>query len=226
MKRCLYFLLKSQFVFLMVFFISCEKEESSLANEDGYPIVVDLGFLGKYLKKNYDISVIKTTESYYNYDSTMATSRGYVFETLNKLKITEVGGLIAEKGVYRFEIYGLKKNMSNEIFFWQDSIEITKTDSFQYKKLKEEIILNKFEKYVIQYFSKDHNSIYDAGACYISTDLKDCIEFPLKIDDVKILSASYEYYWNSNGEYMLDGVGRWQGGILRGLVDFKYEILE
>jgi hypothetical protein len=51
---------------------------------------------------------------------------------------------------------------------------------------------------------------------------------PLKIDDIEIQRIYYSYELKITGGYltMEEGFTNYLGGILRGLVDFKYELVQ
>lgn len=205
-------------IFLAIVVISCTKKNSD-------PVEQVPGIIESYLKDNPEIIVQKTTASVIPFRDGYATYRGYHFKPLKDIKITEVGGRIAEKGTYKIKISNIdtgwsKGNGWTDIL--TDSININNTGVFQFKKVSQDIILKADKNYVIYYFNLSHNSVYDAGLGYQPVS----IVLPLKIDEVEIERIYYSYEQKITGGYltMEEGFTNSLGGILRGLVDFKYEV--
>jgi hypothetical protein len=212
MKKLLYF-------FAILLFVSCTKKNSDPAEQPG--------ILGSYLKANPEIIIQKTTQSMIGYQDGYATYRGYQFKPSKDMKITEIGGRIAQNGTYKIIISNTdggwtKDNGWTEIL--TDSITITNTGVFQYKKITQNIILKAGKNYVIRYFNKSHDSVFDAGL----GSQPGIIELPLIIDDIEIDNIYYSYELKITGGYltMEQGLANSLGGILRGLVDFKYELVQ
>ena len=203
------------FIILVIFLISCEKDD----------VEPEFGFLGNYLKNNPEISILKTSESDVVYARDAATYRGYVFRPLVDLKLNSFGGRIAEHGVYKFEIFKLDKwSVSPIDTLLMASIKISNINSFQYKNINKEILLLANERYLIRYFNVNHNSVYDAGLGIWQSDIMNEIRFPLIIDDIEIEIPYYTYHAKHNDKYWLFQEGTFNYGILRGLIDFKYEL--
>jgi hypothetical protein len=207
-------LLNLMLIALLLF--SCTKDESD--PEDQNP-----GLIGTFLKENSDIVIQKTTESTIGYRDGFATKRGYHFIPLKNIKITHVGGKVARNGTYKIYIFNIdggwsKHDSWTEVLF--DSISITNTDNFKYKQVEKDITLTANKNYVICYFNPDHTYVYDAKLGTRS--------FPLVFDDIEIPRVYYSYermiVTNENSimeEGFTNGLG-----VLRGLVDFKYELIE
>ncbi len=126
------------------------------------------------------------------------------------------GSLITLSGAYA--------NIGYEGNWWtSDGSMDTNTSVFQYIPVNQEVILLKGHNYLISYFNKSHNSVFDAGTGYESG----YIQMPLTIQDIEIERVYYSYEQIIIGGYMLMEEGFTNGlGILRGLVDFKYEPVE
>lgn len=219
MKKILYLI-------ALVLIISCNKESNdSTDDNNGIPEVNDYGVLGTYLTEKR-LVIQKATLSQIEYDHIRTTYRGYIFTPEKDMKITEIGGRIAETGKYRFEIYRLDP----EVYFSKietilvDSVTITDISIFQYKKLVDGPLLESNQKYIFRYFNQDHNSVYDAGLGRYQDDDYNNIKFPLKIKDITIESSYYTYNITINGEIFPAIEGEFWLGIIRGLVDFKYEL--
>jgi len=208
MKRFLYYV-------GIVIIASCKKEDSN-SNLD-----LNRGLLEGYLYSNPKIIVQKTTYSSISYDQYYSTYRGYVFSPSQDIKISAIGGRIAGFGTFKIEIY--RGWTSDRDTLLIDSININKTSIFQYKNINRELILKANEEYLIRYFNINHNFVFDAGLGY-GSDATNILQFPLIIKDIKILSPYYMYLNLYNGNYYTIDEGIWFGGILRGLVDFKYEL--
>lgn len=208
----------SYFFIVFVFFFSCSKEKVAPANNDG--------LLGTYLSQNPKINIVKTTQSKVVYDPTAQTDRGYMFSPLKSLTMTAIGGRIALKGKFSFQLFHLQPDQNYvDISFvnglgsliFSDSVVIDDITKFVYKEINP-ITLQSGEKYLLRYFNKSHESVYDAGLGYGQTDASNIIKFPLIIDKVQVMATYYTYkgpYGETEGEFDL--------GILRGLVDFKYK---
>src|SRR5450759_1033221 len=172
------FMKKILSLIVIVLIVSCTKKSSD-------PVQQDPGMLEGYLKENPGITVQKTTSSLISYRNGYATSRGYHFKPLKDIKITDIGGKIAEKGTFKIKISNIDTGWSKDNGWTDiltDSITITDISSFQYKTVSKEIILNADKNYVISYFNLSHNSVYDAG----SGLQNEYIGMPLKINDIEI----------------------------------------
>lgn len=208
-----------RFFYLMaiVLIASCKKD--NLDSTSGS------GFIEDFLNINPKIAVGKTSESNVIYQGGVATYRGYIFKPLHGMKISAIGGRIAEFGTFKIEIYHI-----NNSYLWGkdtlmiDSVNINNINKFQYKNINHDLILIANERYLIRYFNKSHNSVYDAGLGYSQSNLLNIIRFPLKINDIEIEIPYYTYEISSNAEYFTITEETWNYGILRGLVDFKYEL--
>jgi hypothetical protein len=208
------------FLIPIIFLISCAKDDVN-------PSIKNIGFLDDYLKKNPDITILKTTESNIVYTGGVATYRGYIFKPLEDLKLNAIGGRIAKQGIYKFEILKLDGGWYSTCdTLFMDSINITNISSFQYKNVDKDIILFGNERYIFRYFNENHNSVYDAGLGFSQSDTINYIKFPLAIEDVEIEIPYYTYQKLYDGEYRMYQGGTFNLGILRGLIDFKYEIAE
>jgi hypothetical protein len=215
MKNILYLLL----IIFFFFFFSCKKDNSD-------PVSQDPGLLEGYIIENPSITVQKTTESLIPYEDAYATSRGYHFTPLKNIKITAIGGRIAEKGMFTIKIRNIDNGWSKGegwVDVLVDSIKITSTSKFQYKPVDKEVILTSGHKYLISYFNKSHNSLYDLK----NSSEPGFIEMPLIIKDVQIEREYYSYDQIIIGGYMtVQETFTNALGILRGLADLKYEVVE
>ena len=206
------------FLVPIIFLISCEKDSVE-------PNGKNVGFVANYLKNNPGISIIKTTESNIVYVGGVSTYRGYIFTPSADLNIIAIGGRIAEPGTYKFEIYKMDDWwLSTMDTLLADNITITDVRSFQYKNTSGKIFLSKNQRYLVRYFNESHNSVYDAGTGWSSTDTKNYIPFPVKMDDIEIEVPYYTYHTKHNGGYWSYQSGTFNSGILRGLIDFRYEL--
>jgi hypothetical protein len=207
------------YLFLIIFFVSCKKDNTD-------PVPQEPGLLEGYIKENPSITVQKTTESAIPYEDGYATNRGYHFTPLKNIKITAIGGRIAEKGMFTIKIRNIDNGWSKGegwIDVLVDSINITSTSKFMYKTVDKDVILSTGHKYLISYFNKSHNSLYDAKN---SAD-PGYIGMPLIIQDVQIEREYYSYEQHIIGGYMtMQETFTNALGILRGLVDMKYEVVE
>jgi len=213
------FMKKILSLIVIVLIVSCTKKSSD-------PVQQDPGMLEGYLKENPGITVQKTTSSLISYRNGYATSRGYHFKPLKDIKITDIGGKIAEKGTFKIKISNIDTGWSKDNGWTDiltDSITITDISSFQYKTVSKEIILNADKNYVISYFNLSHNSVYDAG----SGLQNEYIGMPLKINDIEIERIYWTYDMILDGVYQSMEQGFTNGlGLFRGLVDFKYELVQ
>lgn len=210
MKRLLYLL-------LLISIVSCKKGDTDQPAQNP-------GLIEGYLKENPSITVQKTNMSTVPYNDSYATSRGYHFNPLKDVKITEIGGRIAEKGIFKIKISNIDNGWSKGdgwVDVLIDSINITSTAIFQYKAVNKEVILLSGHKYLISYFNINHNSVYDAG----TGSLSGYVQMPLTIKDIEIEREYYSYDQNIIGGYRTIEEGFTNGlGLIRGLVDFKYEL--
>ena len=207
------------YLFLIIFFVSCKKDNSD-------PVPQDPGLLEGYIIENPSITVQKTTESLITYEDAYATNRGYHFTPLKNIKITAIGGRIAEKGMFTIKIRNIDNGWSKGegwVDVLVDSISITSTSKFQYKPVDKEVILTSGHKYLISYFNKSHNSLFDLK----TSASPGYIEMPLIIKDIQIEREYYSYEQKIIGGYMtVQETFTNALGILRGLADLKYEVVE
>lgn len=179
------------------------------------------GFLAAYIKENPSIIVQKTTESdVYHQEDVEITYTGYTFSTQKDITVTEIGALVAKKGTYKFELYAGSPNSSEPEILYQDSLTIDNVDEFQYMET-EPILLTAAGNYVLWYENENYESVYDLGLGFNQPDTTNMIFKPLFFNEVIL-------YWNFS-DFVAPGryyTGEWNDGILRGLVDFKYQIME
>lgn len=210
MKRFFYFM-------AIVLIASCKKDD--LDSTSSY------GSLEGFLNNNPKIILRKTSESNVPYKGGFATYRGYIFRPLYGMRISAIGGKIAELGTFKIEIYHINNNLwGRRDTLLIDSVNINNTNKFQFKNINHDLILLANEQYLIRYFNKNHNSVYDAGLGYSQPDPLNNIKFPLIINDLEIEIPYYTYETSYNGKYYTTTEGTWNEGIMRGLVDFKYEL--
>jgi hypothetical protein len=211
MKRFFYFL-------AIVLIASCKKDDLDSISSSG--------FLEGFFYNNPKIIVRKTIESNIAYQGGVATYRGYIFKPLYDMRISAIGGRIAELGTFKIEIYQLHNTgiWGSRDTLLIDSVNINNINKFQFKNINHDLILLANEQYLIRYFNKNHNSVYDAGLGYSQPDQLNNIKYPLEINDIEIETPYYTYETSYNGKYHTTTEGTWSDGILRGLVDFKYEL--
>jgi hypothetical protein len=203
----------------VIFVVSCNKNNPDPGQQKS-------GLIEGYLKDTPALTVQKTTESQIGYRDGVPTDRGYHFKPLKDIKITYIGGRIAETGIFKIKISNIDNGWSKAdgwIDVLIDSINITNTTVFQYKLVDKDVILAADHNYLISYFNESHNSVYDAGTGYMPGYL----QLPLTIQDIEIERIYYSYYQIIIGGYQLSEEAFTNGlGIFRGLVDLKYELVE
>jgi hypothetical protein len=200
------------FLILSLFVISCDKESPKPEAP-----VEESGFLKAHFATIADLRIEKTTGSSFNY-AEHPTSRGYIFKPLRDIKITSLGAMIAEKGTYKIS---LAKPKSSDIMAGVvqviDSLVVTDTENFTYKKLQKPIILKADSIYTLSYFAINHSAVYDAVNLNLFA--------PFTTADIQIQNNYYAYYYlhPSSNKYIPGEWGWFDGIIMRGLVDFIYE---
>jgi hypothetical protein len=207
---------------VMILLIGCAKDDAEPTSQSSsspaptVPAAVVPGVLEGYLNLNPRISVIKTVNSSFVYESGVTTWRGYIFTVKNNagITLTAFGGRIAKPGVYRFMLRDLTSYLSSLYPIFEDSIVISDVNKFTYKDIPN-VSLRANTEYLLDYFNNDHSSVYDAGLGINQPDTVNRIKFPLKIGDIQIELPYYTY------DYM--AAGTFNAGLLRGLVDFKYK---
>ena len=209
MKRVLYFI-------AIVLIASCKKEDVSTNPS--------LGFLESWLNNNPRIYITKTIDSNIHFERGVATYRGYTFKPLYDVKITAIGGKIAETGTFKIVISDIEDfYFLNPIYV--DSVVVSNIQKFQYKTVKQEIVLSANKLYIIAYLNKSHSSVYDALYMDYVPNAINNIVLPLLINDISINMTYYSYGLIDNGVYrVLSGGGVMGHAEMRGLVDFKYEL--
>lgn len=217
MKNLVYLLL----IFLL---ISCGKNES----EEIIPEPESYGFIEGFIKADPNVILEKTTESDWTFNPNAETHRGYMFIPKKDIRITEIGGKIAQTGIYDLELFLLDDNAN---FLKSDTllsfaISITDINNFQYKKVSENIVLLSGKRYLIRYYNKTHDSVYDI--IIPETYPYDAYSHPLKTEDLEVEQMYYTYLIYNPDGILIDGT---EGGIkgrniMRGLPDFRYELIE
>ena len=173
MKKPFYFL-------LLISLLSCGKD-------DVIPASPKQGLLEEYFNDNPKIIIQKTTDSNVVYEGGVATYRGYVFSPIVDINLTAIGGRIAEKGTYKYEVFKLNEYwVSINDTLLMESINVQDINNFQYINLKKEIHLSPKERYLIRYFNENHNSVYDAGLGTSHSDAVNYIQFPLTLKEIEI----------------------------------------
>jgi hypothetical protein len=221
------------YLLAIVLLASCIKDDSTTDdnnNEDNNDTIPKtLGLIENFLLSRPSVVVQRCQLSDIGYDGQHATYRGYIFKPGKNIKITKIGGRIAATGTYPVEIYQLS---SSEFSFLKtdtmlvDSISISDISVFQYKDLTTPVILQANQRYVIRYFSEGHFAVYDAGLGYYQSDEINDLAFPLKYLYNAIEGSYFTYHDLFHGEYVMLSEGEFRYGIIRGLVDFKYEVVE
>ncbi|MDO1451721.1 hypothetical protein Q0590_35940 [Rhodocytophaga aerolata] len=192
---------------------SCNKQEA---------VPVQRGFLEDFIKSDGAIKVYKTTNFPNDYRHT-ATYRGYIFKPLEAIKITAIGGKIAAEGTYRIELYdhtNLSWTKSDPLLV--DSVAVSNTDGFQYKPLAKALELKANHLYLIRYFNKSHDSVYDA-LLPESYNPDQGLYFPFQIKEIEVMDIYYTYHYLYEGQYYWGEEGTYNTPKFRGLVDFTYE---
>lgn len=210
-KNLLYFV-------VLALLVSCKKDEP-----DSVP-----GFIEKFINDNPRIGVSIASPLIYGSVNSYASYRGYVFKPLSNIKINAIGGRIAETGVFKIIIcegHGYNYDLKPMLI---DSINISNIDQFQYKNISKQLILSANNIYTIIYLNKTKYSIFDAGYKTYKENAVNAIELPLLVNGINIESTFCFYgmmvsggffpmYWIEESDYVQ---------ILRGLVDFKYEVVK
>jgi hypothetical protein len=178
--------------------------------------VEESGFVKAHFAAIADLRIQKATESYVGYRD-VPTARGFIFKPLRDIKMTSVGAMIAEKGTYGFFLAKSKEAGLHESEQVIDSLVVTDTLNFTYKKLQKPIILKADSIYTISYFALNHSAVYDAASPGIS--------FPFTAAGIQMLYSYYAYYYiHPPSDKYVDGYRGWsEGPMMRGLVDFIYE---
>ena len=214
--------LRREFFYLISLFLlaSCNKEEVAPVRV----APVKPGILENFIKADPTITLQKTTQSAYHFENA-ATYRGYVFKPLSNIRITAIGGKIAEKGNYKIEIFSSESGNWKSDTLLVENIQITDTQKFQYKELGKGLELAAHKSYIIRYFNESHNSVYDAVLPRTYQSATNPFS-PIKIGDIEVEKQYYTYHYKNNGEYYVVSEGVFSNSLFRGLVDFKYDLME
>jgi len=197
----------------LVLLFSCKKDDINSSP----------GVLEGHFNDNPSIGVSKKTEKYIH-PSEIACGiyRGYFFTPTVNIKITDVG--LRVPGIGEYSIILTKG--SNTTFYYDggyifnEVISISDTNNFQFIRIKGELLLSANERYLITYYNTYQNYYYEAK----SLDSPQKIRSPLEINGIKIgeVYIHYRFYINGVG---WTGDGGYGHGILKGFVDFKYELI-
>lgn len=197
-----------------------EHEDDDIEFTDETTIGED-GYIGAFIQENSEFIIQKTTESEVSYPQNVNwANTGYNFSPEKNIKITAIGGMVAETGTYKFELYSGFPFSTEPVILFADSITISSTDEFQYLEV-DPISLTAGGYYVLWYKNESYDSVYDLGLGYNQPDDANIFPKPFTFNEVTIDWAFYEFSSPSQS-----GGGEWHQGLLRGLVDFKYQIIE
>ena len=208
---------KLLFLFVFALIVSCKKDDSPLVHEP--PVI---GLLETFLATNPSVEINK----FNNWIPNETAYWGYLFTPTKDIKLTHIGGRIAENGVFRIELYTMSPDhfsMSIKDTLLIDSITITDISKFQFKIIASGIILKADQRYEIRYLDKSSNSIWSAGRGN-PNDVPG-FNFPVKTGPV-VLEASYSSKnYSKNGVWVpyFEQISGY--GIQYGLPDFVYEPL-
>lgn len=201
--------------------LSC-KDTSTGTKQVEETAIGEKGYIASYVKENSSIMIQKTTDSNVDFqEDAYWTYNGFSFTPEKNIQMTAIGGLIAETGTYLFELYSGYPSAQEPDTLLVDNITIGSVNEFQYKEI-EPIFLAAGGYYVLWYKSDSYASVYDLGLGHNQSNSMNIISKPLTYNEIT-LNWNFEYY---DSPRILVGPGEWDGGILRGLVDFKYQIVE
>lgn len=72
----------------------------SCNNNDSESSPVDMGFIESFVNQDSEILIEPISEFNLDYEISSATSRGYIFEPMFDMEITDIGGIMAATGSY------------------------------------------------------------------------------------------------------------------------------
>lgn len=201
----------------------------SCNNNDSESSPVDMGFIESFVNQDSEILIEPISKFNLDYEISSATSRGYIFEPMFDMEITDIGGIMAATGSYEIELFQLEGDSSyirdlSPLFTF--NISITKVGEFQFQSLNNALVLEANKRYLLKYFDENHDSVYD-----ILVPEKYKGEFfvqPQKIGDLNLEYVYYAYHISSEltggNEFVQEGVFSNNKLFLRGVPDFKYQI--
>ncbi|RDV16549.1 hypothetical protein DXT99_04980 [Pontibacter diazotrophicus] len=198
----------------VVILVSCNKKEE-------VEPVSSPGFLEGYLKANSRIGVSEVNEPNVNpHEKELDIYRGYYIVPSSNIKINALGARMPEKGTYEITVTsGALWDFVNRDHILVDSITIGDTSKFQFKSVDQGLALSANNRYLIAIKYKKHNSVYEAKYQDHQPNGVNSFLIPLVINDIEIESL---FYHGTRDYYPV------KGGIeaIRGLVDFKYELIK
>jgi hypothetical protein len=153
------------------------------------------------------------------YPTDMATKRGFNFTLDKKSRLKSIGGFFRKPGTYTLELLRWGVGLTP---FYTTTITVSDTENFVYTDIESTIELLPYPtQYLIRYCDEDHGSIYDI---YTSSPSPRDLLQPYDFGDINLQSLYYYYLDDCSKPSDVSG---WQNQIvfMRGVVDFKYEVI-
>jgi IPT/TIG domain len=153
------------------------------------------------------------------YSSDMASKRGFNFTMDKKSRLKSIGGFFRKPGTYTLELLRWGMGLTP---FYTTTITVDDTENFVFTDVDTNIELLPYPaQYLIRYCDEDHSSVYDVYA-YVPNS--NGFFQPFDFGEVNLQSIYYYYLTDCTKPSDVSG---WQNQIvfMRGVVDFKYEVI-
>jgi hypothetical protein len=178
---------------------------------------VDCGPIEKFILTNGVATFEPINFSKFEYDQSAETSRGIVFTTTKRIRITAIGGLFGKVGQYGMTLANPGSSLQ-----YMTSVTAQNNLEFAYADVTSDFIVEPYTPHVLFYCDSNHESVYDFWLPGDSGQLA----LPYAFDDIEVDWLYYSYA-NECGEAVIgyDGFKR-ERLLLRGIVDLHYELVE
>ena len=201
----------------MLLTLSCSEKSDDPTPIDLDPACTSCGVVEKYLRLN-QLTVEPINKSKYSYEDMYATKRGIILKPEKKIHITAMGGMFRETGVYTLELCKMDVSPMGSI-----TVNATGTDTFVFEKLSTPIILEARIEYIIWYCGKNHDSVYDV---WLKENDAIFAQPATLSSEVTLTYVAWSYLQQCSDEVSSHGYFMNSNLLLRGIVDFKYEIVD
>jgi len=176
------------------------------------------GVVEKFLASHDDYIVEPINKWNSGYEDS-GTRRGFYFIVDKKIRIKAVGGLFRKKGTYPIEI------RSGITTLYATTVTANDTATFAFENVTADFQLTPGVPYILLYCGENHDSVYDLSL--VRDKWTDKMLQPFDFGDVNFITMFYNYT-NDCSYVGPQGYGSWDtnGIFMRGIVDFKYEVVE
>jgi hypothetical protein len=180
---------------------------------------LDCGVIENFSLKNSSRFIVEPINSQkMSYDNRFGTRRGVTFSVEKTIRLTAIGGLFRKQGDFVVEL------ISSGTPIYTATVTVTDTENFTFKEVNTDVQLSPGNFYLFRYCDVDHDSIYDIW--FLNPASEPQLLQPQDLGDVRLEAIYYNYLQDCSATSYSGNYFHHSGLLMRGIVDFKYEIIE